>query len=75
MITIMLTNQNYDEIQEKLGEIIAKMGPYKMDPHDHAVSVIDSNTKNAERIRDLLRSMIVEKTQLTSDSRLKEETP
>jgi len=72
MITIMLTNKNYEEIEEKLGEIITKIGPYKMNNYDHALSVMDASSKNAERVRSLLRSMIVEKTQVTSDKRSKE---
>jgi hypothetical protein len=62
MKTIMLIDANYDEIMEKLDEIINKIGPYKIDNHKHALSVMDNSSKNAERIRSLLRSMIVEES-------------
>ena len=62
MKTIMLTKENYEEIMEKLAEIIGKLGPYKMDNHEHALSVMDNSAKNAERIRYLLCHVLVEET-------------
>ena len=53
--TIVLTDEEFSEIEKKLGEIIQKLGPYKMDPQEFAWSVMDCSTENATRIRDILR--------------------
>ena len=54
--TIILTDDEFTEIEKRLGDIIAKMGPYKMDNHEHALSVMDSSTDHATVIRNLLRN-------------------
>ena len=57
--TIVLTDEEFSEIEKKLGEIIQKLGPYKMDPQEFAWSVMDCSTENATRIRDILRDKTV----------------
>lgn len=65
----MLIDANYNEIMELLDEIILKIGPYKMDNHSHALSVMDNSSKNAKRVKSLLSSMIVEKSVVTHEER------
>ena len=47
MYTIMITNEEYKEIGKRLGEIIAKIGPYKRDNFEHALSVMEASKENA----------------------------
>lgn len=59
MITIMLTSDEYGEIEEKLVEIIGKIGPYKMDQMEFAWSVMENSAENAKWVHEFLRSKIV----------------
>lgn len=43
-------------ITKMLESIIKKMGPYKMDPHEHAVSVIEQNSEYAAEILKRLKT-------------------
>ena len=65
--TIVLTNDEVSEIEKRLGEIIAKVGPYKMDNFEHALSVMDNSANNAVVIRNLL----VNKTVFIDEERVK----
>ena len=62
-----LTQDEIEEFYVLLKEIENKIGPFKMDNHEHAVSVIENSSKNAKRIREMF-------TVDTSDKRIKEET-
>ena len=55
MRIIEMTDEEFSEIEKKLGEIIQKLGPYKMDPQEFAWSVMDCSTENATRVLDILR--------------------
>ena len=66
--TIIMATSEFKKIEEKLGEIIMKIGPYKMDNHEHALSVMDNSTKNAEWIKKALRDSVA---QITNSSQPK----
>lgn len=61
MIIIMLSDESWDKIMELLGEIEAKIGPYKIDQTEHAWSVMENSTENALLIKKILRGGIIEK--------------
>ena len=48
-----LTQEEIEEFYVLLKEIENKIGPFKMDNHEHAVSVIENSSKNAKRIREM----------------------
>ena len=48
-----LTQDEIEEFYVLLKEIENKIGPFKMDNHEHAVSVIENSSKNAKRIREM----------------------
>jgi len=60
-----LTQDEIEEFYVLLKEIENKIGPFKMDNHEHAVSVIENSSKNAKRIREMF-------TVDTSEKRIKE---
>ena len=51
---LVISQDEYQELSELLNEIENKIGPYKMDNHEHALSVMGNNSKNAKRIREIL---------------------
>ena len=61
-ITIILQDEDYTQIIALLQEIQEKIGPYKMDNHEHAISVMDNSTRNAEIIINKLRNNIAQVT-------------
>ena len=49
-----LTQDECVEVYVLLKEIVDKIGPYKMDNHEHAISVIDHSSENAKRVIEIL---------------------
>ena len=50
----LITKDEYEELDSLLSDIENKIGPYKMDQHEHALSVIDYGSLHAKRIREIL---------------------
>ena len=61
-ITIILQDEDYTQIIALLQEIQEKIGPHKMDNHEHAISVMENSTRNAEIIINKLRNNIAQVT-------------
>ena len=71
MKTFIIPEDKYQRIMKLLGEIEAKIGPYKMDNFEHALSVMDNSTENAKEIKELFRNSFAEEV-LSSSSTVKE---
>ena len=55
MKEIKLLDNEWNLIEEKLGKIRDRLGPYKMDRLEHAESVIENGSENAVQVLELLR--------------------
>ena len=51
---IIIDQEEYAELDKLLSDIENKIGPFKMDTHEHAVSVIEYASAHAKRIREIL---------------------
>jgi hypothetical protein len=49
-----VSTHNQEKIKEYLTEIIMKLGPYKRDNYEHAVSVMNNSTKKAKMVWGIL---------------------
>ena len=66
-VEIVVPQEEYEQLDQLLKEIEDKIGPYKMDNHEHALSVMENSSRNAKRIREILSVS-------TSETRSQEET-